>query len=89
MPAVASARANNTADGQKDRQGCRLSRCPGSIYLLKISAWRLERKAERIMSPRLENGQSFLHHKPRPQGGVKASIKAWIDENTTFQMAEI
>ncbi len=26
----ASARANNPADGQKDRQVCRLSRCPGS-----------------------------------------------------------
>jgi hypothetical protein len=31
MPAVASARANNTAAGQKDRQVCGLSRCPGSI----------------------------------------------------------
>ena len=30
MPAVASARANNAADGQKDRQVCRPSRCPGS-----------------------------------------------------------
>ena len=32
MPVVASARANNTADGQKDRQVCRLSRCPGSNF---------------------------------------------------------
>ncbi len=31
MPAVASARANNTVDGQKDRQVCRLSHCPGSM----------------------------------------------------------
>jgi hypothetical protein len=34
---AASARENNTADGQKDRQVCRLSRYPGSRLVIPSS----------------------------------------------------
>ncbi len=44
MPAAASARANNTADGQKDRQVCRLSHCPGSMFKMLVGrAMRMRR----------------------------------------------